>query len=155
MQRCRVCGAWGLEPLPKEQYDIVDAVAKIATECNIDSTVALAWLKAQPGVQSTLIGARTLEQLEANLKALDVTLTPEQIASLDNVSRPTSKLSRRFPPAGSLHRTCWSDRQRCSQSHDAFRAEGRQFPMVSSPRRMELSAFRHGQNRLAFIRSHR
>lgn len=51
--------------------------------------MALAWLKAQPGVRSTLIGARTLEQLNANLKALDLTLTPEQMASLDSVSRPT------------------------------------------------------------------
>jgi diketogulonate reductase-like aldo/keto reductase len=50
--------------------------------------VALAWLTARPGVSSTIIGVRTLAQLEANLKALDLTLTPEQIASLDNVSKP-------------------------------------------------------------------
>jgi len=74
----------------EKQYDIIDTVGTIATECNTDaSTVALAWLKAQPGVRSTLIGARTLEHLNANLKALDLTLTPEQIASLDNVSKPT------------------------------------------------------------------
>jgi aryl-alcohol dehydrogenase-like predicted oxidoreductase len=70
-------------------YDIVDAVGKIAAECNTSSsTVALAWLKAQPGVRSTILGARTLEQLEANLKALDLALTPEQIASLNNASKP-------------------------------------------------------------------
>ena len=58
-------------------------------ECNTDSsTGALAWLKSQAGVRSTIIGARTLTQLDANLKALDLTLTPEQIASLDNVSKP-------------------------------------------------------------------
>jgi aryl-alcohol dehydrogenase-like predicted oxidoreductase len=73
----------------EKQYDIIDAVTKIATECNAESSaVALAWLKAQPGVQSIIIGARTLEQLNANLKALEITLTPEQIASLDNVSKP-------------------------------------------------------------------
>jgi aryl-alcohol dehydrogenase-like predicted oxidoreductase len=75
--------------LTEKQYDIIDAVGKIATECNTDSsTVALVWLKSQPGVRSTIIGARTLEQLNANLKALDFTLTPEQIASLNNVSNP-------------------------------------------------------------------
>jgi aryl-alcohol dehydrogenase-like predicted oxidoreductase len=75
--------------LTEKQYDIIDAVGKIATECKTDSsTVALAWLKSQPGVRSTIIGARTLEQLNANLKALDLTLTPEQIASLNNVSKP-------------------------------------------------------------------
>jgi diketogulonate reductase-like aldo/keto reductase len=75
--------------LTEKQYDIIDAVGKVAAECNTDSsTVALAWLKAQSGVQSTIIGARTLEQPEANLKALDLTLTPEQIASLDDASKP-------------------------------------------------------------------
>ena len=74
----------------EQQYDIIDAVGKVAAECNTDSsTVALAWVKAQPGVQSTIIGARTMQQLEANLKALDLTLTPEQIASLDAASKPT------------------------------------------------------------------
>ncbi len=73
----------------EKQYDIIDAVGKIAAECNTDSSVvALAWLKAQPGVSSTIIGARTLEQLDVNLKGLDLTLTPEQIALLDNVSKP-------------------------------------------------------------------
>ena len=75
--------------LTEKQYDIIDAVGKVAKECNTDSsTVALAWLKAQPDVSSTIIGARTLQQLDANLKALDLTLTPEQIASLNEVSKP-------------------------------------------------------------------
>jgi aryl-alcohol dehydrogenase-like predicted oxidoreductase len=75
--------------LTERQYDVIDAVVKIATECNRDaSTVALAWLKTQPGVSSVIIGARTMKQLDANLKALDLTLTPEQIASLNSVSKP-------------------------------------------------------------------
>jgi hypothetical protein len=39
-------------------------------------------------VASTLIGARRLDQLTANLAALDVTPTAEQIATLDAVSKP-------------------------------------------------------------------
>jgi aryl-alcohol dehydrogenase-like predicted oxidoreductase len=75
--------------LTEKQYDIVDVVGKVAGECDTNSsTVALAWLTARPGVISTIIGVRTLAQLEANLKALDLSLTPEQIASLDNVSKP-------------------------------------------------------------------
>ena len=75
--------------LTEKRYDIIHAVGKTAAECETSSsTVALAWLKAQSGVRSTIIGARTLEQLDANLKALDLTLTSEQIASLDNASRP-------------------------------------------------------------------
>jgi aryl-alcohol dehydrogenase-like predicted oxidoreductase len=73
----------------EKQYDIIDAVGKVAAECNSDSSaVALAWLKSQPGVGSTIIGARTMEQLNANLKALDLTLTPEEIACLNDVSKP-------------------------------------------------------------------
>jgi len=78
-----------LGELTERQYDIIDAVGKVAAECEVSSsTVALAWLKAQSGVRSTIIGARTLEQLDANLKALDLILTPEQIASLSNASKP-------------------------------------------------------------------
>ncbi len=80
-----------------KRYDIVDLVTKIAAECNTDSaTVALAWVQAQPGVESTIIGARTMEQLDANLKALDLTLTPEQIASLNEVSKPVLNFPAEF-----------------------------------------------------------
>jgi hypothetical protein len=42
----------------------------------------------RPGVRSTIIGARTLEQLQDNLAALDLTLTPAQSARLEELSRP-------------------------------------------------------------------
>ena len=82
-------GARGGE-ITEKQYDIIDAVAKVAAECNAGSSaVALAWLKAQSMVQSIILGVRTLEQLKANLKALDLTLTPEQIGALNAASKPT------------------------------------------------------------------
>lgn len=79
-----------LGELSEKQYDIIDAVGKVAAECDAEpSTVALAWVKAQPGVSSTIIGARTIQQLDANLNALDLALTPDQIALLDDASKPT------------------------------------------------------------------
>jgi aryl-alcohol dehydrogenase-like predicted oxidoreductase len=48
--------------------------------------VALAWLLAKPVVMSIIIGAKTIEQLDDNLAAADVSLTPEEIARLDEVS---------------------------------------------------------------------
>jgi aryl-alcohol dehydrogenase-like predicted oxidoreductase len=48
--------------------------------------VALAWVLAKPFVTSVIIGAKTVEQLEDNLAAADLTLTPEEIAALDAVS---------------------------------------------------------------------
>ena len=48
--------------------------------------VALAWLLAKPHVMSVIIGAKTVEQLDDNLAAVDLQLTPEEIARLDAVS---------------------------------------------------------------------
>ena len=73
----------------EKQYDIIEAVTKVAVECNTNSaTVALAWLRVQPGVTSIIMGASRLDQLDANLKALDLMLIPEQIAELNAASKP-------------------------------------------------------------------
>jgi len=48
--------------------------------------VALAWLLAKPAVMSIIIGAKSLEQLDDNLAATELTLKPEEIARLDEVS---------------------------------------------------------------------
>lgn len=48
--------------------------------------VALAWLLAKPHVMSIIIGAKTVEQLDDNLAAADLELTPEEVAKLDAVS---------------------------------------------------------------------
>jgi aryl-alcohol dehydrogenase-like predicted oxidoreductase len=53
--------------------------------------VALGWLLAKPAVMSVIIGAKTLEQLDDNLAAVDLTLTPEEIARLDEVSELPSE----------------------------------------------------------------
>ena len=48
--------------------------------------VALAWLLAKPAVMSIIIGAKSLEQLDDNLAAADLALTPEEVARLDEIS---------------------------------------------------------------------
>ncbi|MDB5419010.1 MAG: aldo/keto reductase [Phenylobacterium sp.] len=48
--------------------------------------VALAWLLAKPAVMSIIIGAKSLEQLDDNLAAAELTLKPEELARLDEVS---------------------------------------------------------------------
>ena len=53
--------------------------------------VALAWLLAKPAVMSIIIGAKTIEQLDDNLAAVDLTLTPEEVARLDEVSELPSE----------------------------------------------------------------
>ena len=48
--------------------------------------VALAWVLQRPFVMSVIIGAKTVEQLDDNLAATEITLTPEELATLDRVS---------------------------------------------------------------------
>jgi diketogulonate reductase-like aldo/keto reductase len=50
--------------------------------------VALAWLLARPAVTSVIVGIKRPEQLADNLKALDLALSPDDLAALDKVSRP-------------------------------------------------------------------
>ncbi|MFE5406965.1 aldo/keto reductase [Streptomyces sp. NPDC056580] len=72
------------------EWPVIDAVAQVAQDLGVTSAeVALTWVRGRPGISSTLIGARTIDQLHANLASLDVTLTPEQRATLDEVSKPT------------------------------------------------------------------
>jgi aryl-alcohol dehydrogenase-like predicted oxidoreductase len=49
------------------------------------SDVALAWLLAQPGVTAPIIGPRTVEQLNASMRALEIQLGPEVLSRLDEI----------------------------------------------------------------------
>ena len=48
--------------------------------------VAIGWLAAQPVVSSIIAGATKPEQLELNVKAIDSTLTPQDLAEIDRIS---------------------------------------------------------------------
>jgi aryl-alcohol dehydrogenase-like predicted oxidoreductase len=83
-------GAWTEGNLHEKTYALVDALQPIAKEHNASvAAVAIAWVQQQSAVTSTIIGARTVEQLDANLAALDVKLTPEQSEVLEKLSTPT------------------------------------------------------------------
>jgi len=75
--------------LTENEYAILDVVNEVAAEVGANTAaVALAWVHSRPGVASTLIGARRLDQFKANLEVIDVSLSSEQIARLDAVSKP-------------------------------------------------------------------
>src|SRR3984885_1864235 len=70
-------------------WQVVDAAQKGAEECGVSmAEVALAWVAARPAVSSTILGARTVTQLEANLRAAGLRLTAAQTAALDTASSP-------------------------------------------------------------------
>ena len=76
--------------LNERTFAIVDVLERIGQELQVSpAAVALAWVQQRPGVTSTIIGARSMAQLEQNLTALDVRLTSEHNAALDAVSAPT------------------------------------------------------------------
>jgi aryl-alcohol dehydrogenase-like predicted oxidoreductase len=71
-------------------YGIVEELEKIARQQETTvARAALAWVHQRPGVSSIIIGARTLKQLDDNLGAADVKLAPQQVAKLDELSKPT------------------------------------------------------------------
>jgi aryl-alcohol dehydrogenase-like predicted oxidoreductase len=70
-------------------WRIIDAVQRVADDRGTSmAEVALSWLTDRPAVTSTILGARTLEQLETNLAAADLHLDPEETAALEEASDP-------------------------------------------------------------------
>ena len=70
-------------------WAVIDAVQKVADERGVSmAEVALAWVTDRPAVTSTILGARTVEQLEANLRAADLHLTEAETSALDAASDP-------------------------------------------------------------------
>ncbi|AKU98376.1 L-fuco-beta-pyranose dehydrogenase [Labilithrix luteola] len=83
-------GAFALPALSDDRtFDVIECAERIASE--LDATVAqvaLAWLCGRRAVASPVVGARTIGQLEQNLKALDLRLTDLQRQQLDEASKP-------------------------------------------------------------------
>jgi aryl-alcohol dehydrogenase-like predicted oxidoreductase len=74
-------------------WTIVDVVKRVADEAGEPpARVALAWVLQRPGVSSTLMGVSKVEQIAANIAALDIHLSDEHLAALDAASAPTPKL---------------------------------------------------------------
>jgi aryl-alcohol dehydrogenase-like predicted oxidoreductase len=66
-------------------YKVVDALIAVAKRHNRPmAQIALAWVLERPGMTSPIIGATKLRQLEDALAALEVTLTDQDRAELDN-----------------------------------------------------------------------
>lgn len=72
--------------LPRN-WAILDAVRAVASELgSTPSAVSLAWLLAKPQVTSVIFGARTIEQLDANLAGAELALSPKHVEALDKAS---------------------------------------------------------------------
>jgi aryl-alcohol dehydrogenase-like predicted oxidoreductase len=76
-------------PVNKDKgFDVLDVLIPIAAAHGISvAQVALAWILSKDVVTSVIIGAKKLTQLDDNLKAIDVTLTADELKALDEVSK--------------------------------------------------------------------
>ncbi|MET0596074.1 MAG: aldo/keto reductase [Polyangiaceae bacterium] len=85
--------------LNEKTYALVDELEIIAKARDSSvARVALSWVQGQPGVASTIIGARRLTQLEDNVKALDVKLSADERGRLDALTRPTFGFPQSMQP---------------------------------------------------------
>jgi aryl-alcohol dehydrogenase-like predicted oxidoreductase len=83
--------------LPGNQHklDAADALAALAEEAGIPLVhLAVAFVLNHPAVTAPIIGPRTMEQLESQLGAVDVTLSAEVLDRIDEIVPPGVTLSK-------------------------------------------------------------
>jgi aryl-alcohol dehydrogenase-like predicted oxidoreductase len=81
-------GSFDFPPVDKARaYDIIDIMRTIAKARDVSvANIALAWLLNQDSVTSVIIGAKSMDQLENNLKAVNIELSEDELCRLDEVS---------------------------------------------------------------------
>ncbi|MBC7921225.1 MAG: aldo/keto reductase [Ferruginibacter sp.] len=80
---------FGNQLFTDRNWRVLDTLRTVAAQLDCPvAQVALAWVTAQPGITSPILGARKVEQLHDNLASLKISLTPEQLRTLDEVSAP-------------------------------------------------------------------
>jgi len=68
-------------------WNVLDTLTSIATETNKSvAQVAIRWVIQKPGITAPIIGAKSVEQLDANLGSIGWSLTGDQMKKLDEVS---------------------------------------------------------------------
>ena len=69
-------------------FDIIDQLQILAQAKNTSvAGLALAWLLHQAAVTTVIIGANTMEQLDDNLKSIELKFTPDELDKLDKLSQ--------------------------------------------------------------------
>ncbi|MEW2355305.1 aldo/keto reductase [Spirillospora sp. NPDC029432] len=86
-------GSLAEDPSTPARYDAVEKLVKIADEAGLSMTeLALGFVDAHPAITSTIIGPKTMEQLDGLLAAADVTLGTAALDAIDEVVPPGTDL---------------------------------------------------------------
>jgi aryl-alcohol dehydrogenase-like predicted oxidoreductase len=86
---------WPDDPVSPRTATVVEALRDVAAEIGCEpAQVAIAWLRSRPVIP--IVGARTVEQLQADLDALAISLDDEQRARLDAAGAPELGFPRSF-----------------------------------------------------------
>ncbi|KEZ77904.1 aldo/keto reductase [Salinisphaera hydrothermalis] len=87
----RFSEGWQEPPISDETrlFDIIETLVEVGDAHGVSAAqVALAWILTRPGVTTAVIGARKEHQLDDNLAAANLELTDDEIAAIEQVSRP-------------------------------------------------------------------
>jgi len=78
-----------LQHFSDRAHDLIDVIEALADEKGCTpAQISIAWLIRQPGVTSAIVGPRKMAHLEDNLGAVDVEITDDDRARLDEVAEP-------------------------------------------------------------------
>lgn len=73
----------------ESDFAIVDRVVELAAQFGVKpAQIALAWLLHRPGVTAPIVGASKMSHLEDAIGALDITLSDEDMAYLEEPYEP-------------------------------------------------------------------
>ncbi|RCH55397.1 aldo/keto reductase [Mucilaginibacter hurinus] len=80
--------AFDFPPINKEKsYDIIDVITAVGEQHGVSAAqVALAWVRLQKDITSTIIGAKNVEQLKDNLQSTTIELSADELKKIDEVS---------------------------------------------------------------------
>jgi aryl-alcohol dehydrogenase-like predicted oxidoreductase len=81
--------AFDFPPVDRSRLrEVLVALRKVSAETNVSvARVALAWQLTKPFITSIIIGAKNKDQLNDNLAATEVKLSPEHVKLLDDASK--------------------------------------------------------------------
>ena len=82
------------KPENQRKLEAADALARVAEEAGLPLIqLALAWVIRNPAVTAAIIGPRTMEHLESQLPAAEITLSEEVLDRIDEIVPPGTNVN--------------------------------------------------------------